>query len=400
MDGTIIGQGSFTASSANLTNPNAGNASIGSANPTIIKIPSGVDWLSVRNYTRWGTVGTTGAYFLGTANASVGIEFFWQRGMAAGTGIVTYKGAASAALDGDTLVSGGFTLYDPSGQTAGAYPLVSPSVAVSAVTNSTRPAVTHTADTTVVVGSIVRLSSTAQTDVNGIDFVVGTITSSVAFTLLTATNALATAPGAIGGAGFYRVINFDPLFYPRNRTVVNVTKAVNAQVSTSVPHQYVAGQSVRFNIPAVSGMVELNASPANNYLTATVVSVVDLYNFTINVDSTGFTAFTWPTIAQQPSSFPEVTPVGEDTGFALTSTAAQVPTDALGQQIYNTNSGILSDSTVNTGYLGMILGAGGNGVELTTPILGPAGAISWSSGDAATGDTLYWVAGKSTYGGL
>ena len=400
MDGTIIGQGSFIANFTNLTNPNAGNASIGQSNAMLIAIPSGVDWMHVRNYTQYGTVGSAaGAYFNGTANATPGADFYWQRGMAAGTGIVQYKAAATAALDGDTMVSGGFTLYDPSGNTPGALPLLGAAVATSASTNATRPVVTHTADSSIIVGSVVRMSNTAQLDVNGVDMVVGTVSSSTSFTLLTATNALATAPGLIGGAGFYRKVNFDPLFYPRLRYITNISQAINGQVSTSVAHGMAVGQAVRFTIPAVSGMIQLNATPQNNYQEFTIFSIVDDYNFTINADTTGFTAFTYPTSAQEPVSPPIVTPVGEDTAGALIYGGTQVPTVA-GQQIFNTNTGILSDSTVNTGFLGMLLGAGGNGLELTTPILGPSGSVAWSAGNVGTGDTIYWVAGKSTYGGL
>ena len=71
-----------------------------------------------------------------------------------------------------------------------------------------------------------------------------------------------------------------------------------------------------------------------------------------------------------------------------------------GVPVYNANTGQLADSTVNTGYLGMIFGNGGNGTALTTPILGPSGSLAWSAGNVATGDVMYWVAGKSTYGGL
>jgi hypothetical protein len=395
MDGTILGQGTFTANMSGLTNPNAGNVSVSNANPTVIQIPSNADWVRVYDYSSYGLNGLAGsAYFNGTANAYIGISWYWQRGMAAGTGIVNYKAAASAVISGDTLLTGGFTLYDPSGN-----PLTS-SVATTASTNATRPVVSTGNTAGVSVGTIVRLASTAQTDVNGIDFVVGAVTANTNFTLLTATNPLATAPGAIGGAGTYRIVQFDPLYYPRRRYVVNITQATNAQVSVSVPHQYVPGQAVRFNIPSVSGMIQLNPTSANNYLTCSIVTVVDAYNFTINVDTTGFTAFTWPTIAQQPSSFPEVTPVGENTAVALASTASQTPVDLSGNQIYNTNTGILSDSTVNTGFLGMTLGIGGNGNALTAPIFGPAGSISWSAGNVGTPDTLYWVAGKSTYGGL
>lgn len=408
MDGTILGQGVFTASSTGLANPNPGNATIAVANPAYIQIPSNADWLSVRNYTRFGTVGTNAAYFT-TNNAFVGVEFYWQRGMPAGGGIVKYYANSGQVITGDIYPSsgGGFTLYDPSGQSQGAQPLLGPAVAVSAVTDATQPVVTHTADTNVKVGTVVRLSNTAQTDVNGIDMVVGAVGSSTSFTLLTSTNALATAPGAVGGAGFYRIVYNanNPLFYPRRRVITNINKTTN-QVSTAIAHGLTPGQEVRFNIPAVSGMIQLNPDPLNNYFptgssTAAIVqTVVDDYNFIINIDTSSYTAFTWPIITQQPSSFPEVTPFGEDTATSLSSITAQVPTIG-GVQIYNTNTGILADSTVNTGYLGMILGSGGVGtVATTTPIIGPSGALSWSSGDVATGDTVYWLAGKSTYGGL
>ncbi len=400
MDGTIIGQGTFVASSIGLANPNPGNATYSNAIPAIIQIPSGADWVYVYNYTQYGTVGSAaGAYFNGTANGSEGVEFYWQRGMAPGTGLVEYHAAASNVMSSDTFVSGGFTLYDPSGQDQNALPLVGAAVPVTVMTNATRPVVTHTADTSVVVGSVVRMSNTAQTDVNGIDMVVGTVTSSTQFTLLTASNPLANAPGIAGGAGFYRVVNYNPLFYPRSRYVVNITQAVNAQVSTSIAHGFTVGQEVRFRIPDVSGMVQLNGTTQNNYQPAIILSIVDDYNFTININTSGFTAFTWPTAAQQASSFPQVNPVGEDTATSLSSVSSQVPTIG-GVQIFNTNTQILADSTVNTGFLGMILGSGGRGVKLATPILGPSGGITWSAGNVPTGDTMYWRAGKSTYGGL
>lgn len=395
MIGTILQQGTFLAGSGGRTNPNVGVASVSQANPTIIKIPANADWVKVYNYTKMGAAGLNTVYFNGSANALVGVEFYWQRGMAAGTGMVTYKANGVNTLSGDTMLTGGFTLYDPSGNP------VTAAVVTTATSNATQPVVSTASTAGVDVGTIIRMSNTAQTDVNGIDMQVSAVTVNTNFTLLGATNALATAPGAIGGAGFYRIISYDPLFYPRRRYVTKITQAVNAQVSTSVDHQYVPGQSVRFVIPSQSGMTQLNALPENNYLTCTVLTVVDSWNFTIDVDTTAFTAFTWPTIAQQPSSFPEVTPVGENTASALLIPASQVPIDINGQQINNTQTGILSDATVNTGFLGMVLGSGGNGTILGAPIIGPAGTISWSSANAVTAqDRIYWVAGKSSLGGL
>lgn len=398
MDGTILGQGTFNAFYTG-TNPNAGSASVQAGSQNIIQIPSGVDWLKVYNYTQLGKAGSSAIYFNGTANAFAGTQFYWQRGMATGTGIVYYNANTSNAMNADTLATGGFTLYDPSGQTPGALPLLSTPVATTASTNATRPVVSTASTAGLTVGSIVRLNSTAQTDINGVDFVVGAVTNNTSFTLLTSTNALATAPGAIGGAGFYSIVNYNPLFYPRWRYVVNVTQAAIPQVSTSVPHGLTAGQAIRFDIPAASGMVPLNPTPFNNYQPVTIVQVIDDYNFTINLNTSSYPAFTWPTIAQQPSSYPIVTPFGENTAAALSSPYAQVPSIA-GLQIFNTNTGILADSVVNTGYLGMIFGSGGNGNALTTPIVGPAGTVSFNTSNAISAvDTLYWVAGKSTYGG-
>jgi len=394
MIGTILGQGTFLANSVGLVNPNLGVASSSEAAPTIIAVPSGADWVSVRNFTQYGTAGAAaGAYFQGTANANIGTEFFWQRGMAQGSALATYKAAATGVISVNTIATGGITIYDPSGNNLLAQPRIGNPVAVSASTDATRPVVTHTADTSVVVGSVVRMSSTAQNDVNGIDMVVGTVTSSTQFTLLTTTNALATAPGAIGGAGFYRVINFASMFYPRMRKVSNITRASVPTVGTTVAHGMTPGQVVRFKIPTQSGMVQLDG------IVATVVTVVDDFSFTISVDTAAMTAFSWPTIAQQPSDFPTMTPVGEDTAAALASNTAQVPTIA-GLQINATSVGILADAAVNTGFQGLILGNGGAGLIPTSPIIGPSGSLTWTSANVVTPDRLYWVAGKSEFGGF
>lgn len=409
MDGTIIGQGFFTSKYAG-SNPNPGVASVQAADAQIIQVPSGVDWVCVRNYTYSALNGLNTVYFQGTANAYIGVEYYWQRGMFPGQAIVKYKSNGASTLNMDNLVTGGFTLYDPSGQTNGALPLLSAPVATTASTNATRPVVSTANTAGISVGTVVRMSNTAQTDVNGIDFVVGAVVLNTSFTLMAASNALATAPGAIGGAGFYRIVNTSELFYPRRRFVTNITRAVNAQVSTSIAHGLTPGQEVRFVIPAVSGMTELNANPLNSYyptnssVPAIVVSLVDEYNFTINIDTSAYTAFTWPTIAQQPSSFPEVTPVGIDTATSLSSATIQIPgviSSTVGQQINNTQTGILADATVNTGFLGLVLGGGGNGNALTTPISGPGGIVTFSAANAIDGASqMYWVAGKSTYGGL
>lgn len=369
MDGTILSQGSFIVPATIV--------------PVNLVVPSGVDWIKVTNFTRQGTVGGAAAF---------PFEYSWQRGMAAGTALVKYYANAGAVVTGDQLVSGGFTLYDASNLPIGA------SVAYTAISNATRPVVNIAATAGIAVGSVVRLSlltgdTAVASAVSGIDFVVGALVANTSITLGTASSALANTVGIVTGTGHYRVVNTDGLFYPKRRFISNITQAVNAVVSTTVAHGYVAGQAVRFSIPAVSGMIQLNPSVANSSLSATVVAVVDAYNFSINVDTTAFSAFSFPTVAQQPSSYPEVHPLGENTAAALASANAQLPIDSSGNPIYNANSGILSDSLVNTGFLGMTLGVGGVGnIAGAVALTGPAGSVA--------ADVVYWQVGKSTFGGL
>ncbi|HXB11351.1 MAG TPA: hypothetical protein VNZ45_05150 [Bacteroidia bacterium] len=422
MDGTILGQGTFTAAFS-AANPNTGVASIAAANNQVIQIPSNADWMRVYNYTKAGANGSNAAYVGATSGSFVGVEYIWQRGMAAGTGIVKYKTNSSSAMNEDTMVAGGFTLWDPSGQAAGALPLVGNTVAIQRVQSSTTPTIT-TASTTGLVaststslGSIVMLTGvSAVQDICGIPFVISTVTANTSFLLgISGVNALATAPGVGSGTspysatiGYYKVVNYQALYYPRKRYVVQITQATNAQVSTSIPHALTVGQEVRFHIPTASSMIQLNATSQNNYQSAIVTGVVDLFNFTINIDTTGFTAFTWPTSSpnQMPSDFPTVVPFGEDTATALStpgsSTNIQVPNDGFGNPVFSANTGILADATVNTGYLGMLLGQGGLlTAASTTPITGPSGTVNFNSSNVITSyDTVYWVAGKSSFGGL
>lgn len=390
MDGTILSQGTFRTPGSNTTNNTIANGS-----QMIVQIPSNADFMWVYDYSSFAAAGTNTATFQGVADGSTGMRWYWQRGMPSGQAMVEYKGNAVNSMNADLILTGGFTLYDPS---APSTPLLSAPVATTAVTNATRPVVSTASTAGLSVGSIVRLSLNAQTDDTGPEFVVGAVTLNTSFTLLTATNPLANVPGAIGGgSGFYRIVNRDHLFYPRNRYIVNITQAVNPTVSTSVPHGMTAGQAVRLQIPAVSGMVQLNSTAQNNYKYASILAVVDDYNFIIDIDTSAFTAFTWPTVAQQPSGYPIMVPVGENTAVALQSLQVLVPQVA-GLQIPNTQVGILADATVNTGFLGMILGIGGNGNSLGTPIMGPAGSIANIS-NVQFPDVMYWVAGKSSLGG-
>lgn len=337
--------------------------------PQIIQLRSDLDWMWVKN--------ETVSY---AAGANTGAEFYWQRGMAQGQGTIYVKTLATNALQvGQIAAASGFYLVDSS---------VNLPSASHAITSITGNGGTHgqplvlTGDTAalrvlasdVPVG-VVRIFNTAGgLQLSGVDFSVGRVVNNVSFDLLYAPVIVNAA-----GPGTYRVIPYDPIFYPRRRFIASIAVATTgtaaagnpamqanqALVTTTVTHQYVVGQSVRFIIPTVTalafGMTQLDG------VEATIIAVGDtnalgLTNtFRVNVDVSGFTAFAWPLTASGGRfTFAQVVPVGEDTALALQA-----------------NANILSDSTTNTAYLGIQLQAG---------TLSPAGVAN---------DVIYWVAGKS-----
>lgn len=323
MDGTIIQQGRFTSD---------GTAQF-------ISIRSDVDWMKVYNITN-----------IAGATQNAGTEFYWQRGMDSNDGLVTFHAAASQVLSMSTAAAGigagaigGFTLFDESLQTPGV------AIAFTAISTANPPVVTTASTATLNTGDIVRLSTIAGApQFAGIDFQIIVINGT--------TFSLAFAPqlAVAGTTGFFREIQFDPIFYPRRRFIMDISQDPQAEVITSVDHGYTVGQEVRMNVPAVYGMIEMDG------LSGTIVSVPDEHTFIIDIDSSAFTAFAFPLAADVPFTPAMVVPLGEDTSVAIAN-----------------NTNILADATEDQAEIGMELAAGD---------ASPAGA---------NGDVIYWVAGKS-----
>lgn len=337
MDGTMIWQGEYRQADAPVDK--------------YIVLRGDIDWMNVVNWTQ--SVAT---------NADCGTHYYWQRGMADGLGLVYYHPAADATLAvAATAAGAGFTLLNTTDTAPGA------ARAITGATNVVAPVIAAANTDGLAVGSIVRLSNvTGALSLSSWDFQVGAITAGVNFTM--AYN-MANAAGAAGTAGYYRIIPYDPIFYPRWRYIVNITQATAAVIHTSVDHGYTVGQKIRVNLPsAVFGMTEINGVEG-------IVTAVTAGTITTNINSSGFSAFTFALPASVPFTMPTVNPVGIDMGTALTGAVD-----------------ILSDATRNTGYIGMKLHVGNlAGANLGT--LSPAG--SNIAAGAGTGDVIKWRAGKS-----
>ena len=337
MDNTIIMQGEYQQADVPVDK--------------YIVLRSDIDWMTVVNWTQ--SVAT---------NADCGTHYYWQRGMADGLGLVYFHPAADTTLGVQACAAGaGFTLIDTTDTAPGA------ARAVTAIQNAVNPIVAAANTDGLAVGSIVRLSGSANNlSVCGWDFQVGAVTDGVDFTM--AYN-MANATGVIGTAGFYRVIPYDPIFYPRFRYIINITAAANAVIHTSVDHGYTVGQQIRVNLPSAAfGMTQIDGVEGT-------VTAVTAGTITTDIDSSGFDAFTFALPASVPFTMPTVNPIGIDTSAALTGAVD-----------------ILADATHNTGYLGMKLHVGNlAGANLGT--LSPAGSNITTG--AGNGDIIKWRAGKS-----
>lgn len=317
----------------------------GTGSAVILQIRSDLDWMWVKNI----TVSYAGG-------AGTGAEFYWQRGMAQGRGTIYTKTAVTGALAvAQIAANSGFYLVDSSVNLPG------PSVALTGITNGNPPVVNTASTAGLNNGDIVRIFSTVGAlQLAGLDFTIGAIIANTSFTLAY----MAQIANANPGAGTYRRIPYNPYFYPSSRYITKISQASQAIVTLSVSHSYTVGQVVRFIVPAVTaaayGMTELNG------LQGTIVAIGQAdadgvtNTITVDIDTSGFTAFAFPLTTAPGFTPAQVVPIGENTAEAL----------LLG-------ANILGDSTVNTAYIGIQLMAGASS---------PAGVAS---------DVIYWVAGKS-----
>ncbi len=87
----------------------------------------------------------------------------------------------------------------------------------------------------------------------------------------------------------------------RTQTIASVTQAYPAVVTTVNDHNYVAGMDVTFLIPTQFGMVQLNNQNIQ------VLSVTN-NSLTLNVDSSNYTPFSYPSPLPNAYTPPSVIP--------------------------------------------------------------------------------------------
>ena len=164
-------------------------------------------------------------------------------------GLTDCKNGGANNLNALQLAAGAFTEIDTSGNPVGV------AVASGSLSNVVQPIIAGTTTLGLAVGSIVRFESIANvSNMMGIDFEIDTVNAND----FRIRYIMGNAPGNVGGAGFYRIINFDPQFYPRRRFIINVTQASPAVITMSVTHGYTVVQEIRIQMPAAYRMIDFD----------------------------------------------------------------------------------------------------------------------------------------------
>jgi hypothetical protein len=198
------------------------------------------------------------------------------------------------------VATNGFTFLSDSGlQTPEA------ALAVTSATNAAPPVLTMTTSTgNIQNGDIVRYYNAAgQLNVAGMDFTVDNVVLNTSMELI-----YMVAPGGAGTGGSVRRIPFDARYYPVNRYITSISLATSAVIVLSVTHGFTAGQAVRIIVPDEFGMTQMDGLLGNITAINTTTNSI-----TVDIDSSAFTAFAFPTsaVAATGVNFAQVVPVGE-----------------------------------------------------------------------------------------
>lgn len=236
---------------------------------------------------------TSGDNWNSTANPGVVKRAYWNQGMTIGSAL-TVQNTAGAATDTSVfLTSGGISPLQINQTLLGA-PLTGSGI------SQANPAVVTVTGHGLSTGQYVLLQgTTGMLQVSGFVFQV-TVTGANTFTIPLNTSGFAAAATAVT----VRQVLYPDLFTPDVMFVTSITQATQAVVTTSRPHNFVVGEIVRLNVPALFGMTQINGQEL-------LVTAITASTVTLNVNSTAFTAFAFPASASvagsytQPSIFPD-----------------------------------------------------------------------------------------------
>lgn len=245
------------------------------------------DFFVIRNITEWGNA------------TAKDVEFWWERSMAQSTAKGLHEAVTTGVLNSFQLTSDGITTYDTANP-----PLFASLVTATAVTRGAANGVTVITVTNdgvvgpvIAVGDVVRLNNVVgMQQISGFAFQVVAVTATTSITIDLDSSRF-SADGT--SATVTKVI--PNRFYPKYSFVSFISQANPMVANVFRDSDFTLGEEVSFRIPrtenGITTMSQLNnlkgVVASVKLATATTCSQV-----TVNIDTSGFTAFTLPTSAQ------------------------------------------------------------------------------------------------------
>jgi len=370
-----LAKGSFTAASASK----------------VINLPFVPDYVELWNYTN-----------IKTADTHKVTRAWWDNKLLDGsnnpTMIELYAGSSTAVVF-DTIQTNGISsfqaglalqygsVYQHSGSTDFSISKANPAV------------VTTTSNHNLQTGDVVVFSNLAQTSTTGMNQIAGipfmvTRTGATTFTINWNTNqsnyTAFDSSTSTGNVGSFKKILYPDLYLPGDSIISAITLGATTSISTTAQHQLHVGQEVGFRIPSVWGTSELNELPnviiPGSPIYGYVVSVTDLQNVVVNINSASYTAFNSNlAFASSGRSFAQMVPVGDvnSGGVRISSGSQLYPPPQYSYAVNDDSSTIngpaIFGSYVNNTRMGFVIGSG-------------AAAVDTSSVFMAANDVVYWHA--------
>lgn len=263
----------------------------------------------------------------------------WQNATA-GTASVEYFNA-TPVLTTTNLASGGISFIQ-----AGTYQYGT-TFTITGITQANPAVVTTSAPHGYATGDAVLIyGTTGMLQIAG-EVYTATVLSTTTFSIPVDSSGFAAA----ATAGFCKKLLYPDLYVPYRCAITAISRGATTTITTAVNHGFVVGQEVYIQVPQVSttawGTVQLdtlayntaNVVPQQAYVTA----VPAANQITVNINSSAYTAFAYPTSAQAAlgMTFPAVYGIG-DQNFGPTGPPPFTPPIVIPGSFYaNTRQGVL-----------------------------------------------------------
>lgn len=258
--------------------------------------------------------------------------------------------------------------------------------------------VTTTTNHNLQTGDVVIFSNLAQTSTTGMEQIAGipfmvTRTGAMTFTINWNTNqsnytAFNTATST-NNVGSFKKVLYPYLYLPTDSIISAITTGATTTISTTAQHQLHVGQEIGLRVPSTWGTTQLNELPngvtPGSPIYGYVVSITDLQNFVVNINSSSFTAFNSnQTFAGSSGrTFSQVVPVGDvnSGGTTISATSQLYPPPQWSYAVQDDSNTIngpaIRGAFVNNTSQGFMIGNGLTAIDGTATIMASTNIIYW-----------------------